>query len=352
MRVCLFSERLSRPFDEGIKNYVRQLAMGLARDHDVLTLTTFGESVPLEQIRNVRANRLLLSRELSGVISEFEPDLVVYVPTACATLFSFLRSRVLRRYAGGVPIVLVALQVRQYGRLARLLMPRLRPDLTVVQSELTQRSLEGLAAPMRVAMPGVDLERFRPVPAQRRRLLRGEFGISPGDYVILHVGHLNRGRNLQSLLGLGQHSGEQIVVVGSTSTPQDQSLVAELRLRGVRVIDRYVREIAQVYQMADCYVFPVRCETSAIDVPLSVLEAMACDLPVVTTPFGGLPSVFEAQGGLRYLGDDKDLRPAVDACKDLAASGTRDMVAAYAWPRVADRLLAMAKEELDVPPRL
>ena len=65
MRICLFSERMAPPFDEGIKNTALQLARGFAvaqgagDGHDVLTLTTFGRDVPELGIRNMPANRLL-----------------------------------------------------------------------------------------------------------------------------------------------------------------------------------------------------------------------------------------------------------------------------------------------------
>ena len=345
VRICVVSERMSRPFDEGIKNYALHLARALGERHKVLTLTAFGESVPSLGLVNVPANRLLLSPWLALRMRRFRPELVVYVPTACATLYSFLRARILREYARGVPVVLISLQLRRYGWLSRQVMPRVQPDLLLVQSEVTRASLSPFGCSVRLTRPGVDLTHFRTVSDDERRALRRSFAIDSSDYVIAHVGHLKRGRNVQSLLRLQGRPGNQVVVVGSTSTQQDRSLVAGLRHGGVRVMDRFVPDIAHVYQMADCYVFPVNSATSSIDVPLSVLEAMACDLPIVTTRFGGLPVLFPEAPGFQYADDLEQMIDAVEASKVLQRSGTREMVTPYAWPRVADQMIDVIRRE-------
>ncbi len=68
----------------------------------------------------------------------------------------------------------------------------------------------------------------------------------------------------------------------------------ELRRAGVLLITHYLPEIVELYQAADAYVFPVPpnpADPSAIDLPLSVLEAAACNLPILATRFGALPDL-------------------------------------------------------------
>ena len=331
------------PFDEGIKNYARQLMDGLSREHEVLALTALAHDVPEHEIENVAANRLLLSPRLMRRLRTFRPDLVLYVPTACATFFSFLRTRVLRALAGGAPTVLIALQSRQYGGLSRALMPRIQPDLLLVQSESTRALLEHMGCKVAALPPGIDTSRFKQVDALERRRLRLRFGFSEDAFVVLHVGHLNRGRNVQALARVQQEMplpDTQVVVIGSTSTPHDAGLIAELSNAGVRVVGDYLADIAQLYQLSDCYVFPVSSKTSSIDVPLSVLEAMACNLPVVTTQFGGLASLFQGGPGLSYVQDTDEIPEAVRMCASRP-SRTREMVAPYDWSGTAARLLVV-----------
>ena len=136
---------------------------------------------------------------------------------------------------------------------------------------------------------------FHPVAKQRKLELMNEHGIDVDRFTILHVGHINRKRNIQILKEL-QRDSSQVIVVGSTSTDQDKDLADELRIAGVKVITSCVENIEEIYQLSDCYIFPVTSNTASIEVPLSVLETMACNLPVVTTRYGGwVPTMFNSE---------------------------------------------------------
>jgi len=343
MRLCVFSERLALPGDEGIKNYAVNLIRALQPRHDVLALTTFGADVPEWGVRNVRSNQLLLAAGLARLVRAFRPEIIFYVPTAAATPFSFARASVLKTYARGAPVALVALQVRRYGRLARAIMPHLCPDLVLVQSATTEASLRQLARRMRRVPPGIDIDRFRPVDTITRNALRADYGIAPSTRLIVHVGHLKRGRNVQALIPLHDPPDQRVLVVGSTSTEQDEALAAELRDRGIQVITGFVPQIASIYQMADAYVFPVVAEDSAIDVPLSVLEAMACALPVVATRYGGLPALLPDGPGLRYVDAQEQLPQALASVAPWPCSANRTLMEPWAWPRVAEKLVDLVR---------
>ena len=351
MRVCVFSERIKPPFDEGIKNYAVQLIRELGRQHQVLALTAFGQGVPSLGIRNVPANRLLFSPWLARRIGSFRPEVVLYLPTASATPFSFLRSRMLWWYARGAPVVLIALQVRHYGKVARRVMRLWRPELVLVQSPRMRAALAALGCRLGWAPAGVDLQRFKPVAKEQRLALRERYLLSKEAYVVLHVGHLNRGRNVQALAAIQRELACQAVVAGSTSTPQDEMLVAELEQAGVRVLRGFLPNIAELYQLADCYLFPVQEECRAIDLPLSVLEAMASDLPVVTTRFGGLLECFAQGEGIHYVDSLEEMVQAVAACRDRFPAGTRALAQRFAWPRVMEQILEQVQEVMETAKR-
>ena len=340
MKIVVFSERLEPPFDEGIKNTAWHLICALRAGHEVVGLTNFGQGWPPDGIEPVSANKMLWGGALRRRIASFRPDIVLYIPTACATWPSFLRARTLKWYTGGAPTALISLQPRRYGPLARVLLPLLRPDHLLVAGESSRRALAALGCPAQVLPPGIDVQRFVAVSDDEKQSLRKRYDIPSEKCVALHVGHINAKRNVLRLIRL-QERGYQVVVVGSTSTPQDEEIAGVLEAAGVRLVRHYVADIETAYQMADVYVFPATGQTSAIEMPLSVLEALACDCPVVSTPYGDLPARLPAGVGVRYVRSDEEMCTAVDALCRSKPDGMRDLVLPFAWEETARTLLAL-----------
>jgi len=356
LRIGLLTERLKPPYDEGFKNVAVNLIRELGQRHTLLALTCFGADDSALGLRDVPANRLLLSRALARAIGGFRPDLLYYLPTASTTLFGLLRARVLSLYTHGKPVALVALQPRLLGRwepLARFL----SPSVILAPTPAVRAALPSARCPIVEAPLGVDAARFQPAAPGRQAALRAKYGVPIDRWVLLHVGHIKAERNIQALARLqaeAAREGEplQIVVVGSTSTRQEAEARRELEQSGVRVLDGYL-PIVEAYQMADAYAFPVVEDIAAIGIPLSILEAMACNLPVLTTPFGGLPGLFEErpERGFRYIRSEAEWLPAVRATRQLPAASTRALVEPYSWPRVAERFVEAALRQTGSAPR-
>ncbi len=363
MKICLLSERLAPPLDEGFKNTAIHLKDALAAQHEVLGLTCFGQDIPEHDIINVPANRLLLSLPLWRAIARFAPEIVYYIPTASATLPSLLRARLLRLYARSGrsqgKVVLVALQPRMpsprplplgegWGEGGtRWLVRALAPDLILLPSRQVAELLPPLGCPVAFIPLGVDLVRFKPGKAAAKAGLRRKYGLAEQSWVLLHVGHIKRERNVQILAHLQATLGCQVLLVGSSSTQQEVELVAELKKAGIMVITEFI-PIIEAYHLADGYIFPTFADGAAIGIPLSVLEAMACNLPVVSTPFGGLPQLFAEQpeNGFWYAECDEELAVHVSQMRELPNANTRAMVAPYGWPQVADLILAKTRAGL------
>jgi glycosyltransferase involved in cell wall biosynthesis len=337
-RVCLVSEALGLPADEGVRKFAACLLTALQGVSGAVGLAVGGGRPPPGG-QAIAVGRLFLSSRLARRLRLLAPDLVVYLPPAAATLFSLWRARALAAMCPRARVVLVSLQPRPLGRLSRLLGRALRPPLAFAQAPWTMSALQSLGGVVRFLPSGVDLERFVPVSQEEKEARRRRYGLPLHAFLALHVGPVKRGRNLEALRLAAPWA--RPVVVASASTGGDAPLAASLVAEtGAIVVEGYQERIEEIYQACDCYLFPVREPGCAIDVPLSVLEAMACNLPVIAYPYGGLPLMFVSGQGLYFLEDWQQLPLLLAEVRALPACRTRQMVSRYGWPEVARYLLA------------
>jgi glycosyltransferase involved in cell wall biosynthesis len=340
-KIVVLSEDLSGSPDEGAKKLTLALGASLARQHDVQVVSARGP-VSQPQVRwHAASTRTLLSRQLASALRRQCPDVVIYASRRSATFASFLRAQVLKQYCPQAQTVLLGFQTRRHSRWQRWVIRRLRPDVVVVQSEDNRRYLEDVGCRVLMMASGVDVEQFRPVDDERRRQLRSAFHLDQTRPTVLHVGHLAEGRGIRVLAELARSGDYQVILVASTSSAQQAALGGELRAAGVIVLTEYLSRIEQVYQLADCYLFPVVSTNNAIEAPLSVLEALACDLPVVTTRFGGLPRMFgsESRPGMTFVDAPDELIEAVRRQCASERPPVRHLAQSYAWDAVADELI-------------
>jgi glycosyltransferase involved in cell wall biosynthesis len=320
MRACLLGH-ISDQLDEGMKNTGIMLS-----EH----LGTAGVEARLFDLREVTTPRFWTG------IRRYDPDVVhlVHGPSIQGLLLLELLSTML-----GCRTVATSTQPR-FGDLSWRVAGHLRPDRVLVQSG-EDESLFGDAGFHTEYVPsGVDVDRFHPVDDEERGAIREDLGLNLDELVFLHVGHFKEGRNLRSLLSLREYG--QVVVVGSPSTGPRETLIEDLRTAGCVARTEYVPDIERYYQTADWYVFPVVDESNSIRAPLSVLEAMACNLPVLSTRFGGLSDMFEEGEGLVYVSDVSAVD--IDTITDPEPIRTRQKVEPYSWESIAEQVAEIYEE--------
>ncbi|MCK4547511.1 MAG: glycosyltransferase family 4 protein [Candidatus Eisenbacteria sp.] len=333
-KICVLSEGLGGTQDEGMRNFVFALSEALGREHDVRAI---GLDTGARTPGGVKTNRLLLSRKLRRTIAQHSPDVVLYVPLASSTVGSYLRSWVLGRLYSRAPVVMLALQPRRHGSLDYKIMQRFHPDALLAQD--SSSISDGPDNIPKGTLPsGVDTDRFKPVRPQERLWLRRSIGLEEPDFAVLHVGHIRRQRNVAFMSALCEEPSCRPILIGSTSTEQDDDLAAELEQAGAMVIRKRIPDIEHYYQAADCYLFPVNSDQAAMEMPLSVLEAMATNLPVLSTRFGALPIHFPEGGGIWYFDEVTEIPALLENVRRKIIVSTREQIMPFSWDQIAARL--------------
>lgn len=334
-RILIFSEKLSFPIDEGIKKTAWSILAELSKISQVLGLSREGTDSESPPLRIIRSNKLLLDKNVRKIVRSFSPDTILYIPTSSGTVASFLRMWVLRSYAKAATAVLLLLQPKPLSSWKSKLAYIFKPDKVISPSPYVLTHMKRLAIPAEFIPLGVDPDVFRPLGDKSdRSRLRNKYNLPKDKFIILHVGHINWGRNLEALLPL-QRDDTQVVLVSSTSTPhnapREAALTQKLKKNGVLIFDEYVESIQEFYQLSDVYVFPVIKDIGSIGIPLSILEARSCGLPVISTPFGGVQEIFS----------DKD-----DAINFLAPERFADRMELLKKDRGSDRPESFNSQEI------
>lgn len=313
MKICLVGHYVQRP-DEGVRKIAYHLAHELSRRQEVMAV----------DIRDVKA---------WPNVRVFGPDIIHYVlsPTlaglAAAKLLSFMYE------PAGTVLSAPHPDLSSLGRLASLF----RPDLTLVQAYESESRFDSWGYTTQFLPNGVDTERFVPVAPHIKEHLREKWNIERERFIVLHVASMKKGRNLRLLERL-QGENNRVLIVGRPSEKRDSALMEELRDRGCMVWTRYLPRLEEIYASCDCYVFPTTNPRYCIEMPLSVLEAMSCNLPVITTRFGALPRVFEEGDGLMFVGTEEQLVGKVYGVKRGSVVKTREKVLPYAWRSIVGSL--------------
>ena len=150
-------------------------------------------------------------------------------------------------------------------------------DYILIPSDFVRESFlaEGIPESKLIQVPfGVDVSRFRPATASEARPFRAVF-----------VGQVGLRKGVPYLLEAWKRLGwrdAELWLVGRVLPEIKEVLKTYAELPGVRIVG-FLGAPAAAYQQADIFVFPSIEEGSA----LVTYEAMACGLPVVTTPNAG-----------------------------------------------------------------
>ena len=217
----------------------------------------------------------------------------------------------------------------------------LRDDLT---------RLYGRTGPTPVIPHGVDRGQFNPaVRSTHRDAVRAELGLGSG-FTFLYVGDLRKGFT-PAVRALAAVAGARLVGVSRTGPAPYQRLAATC---GVADRVRFVPPTAAIerfYAAADALVLPTPYDAFG----MVITEAMACGLPVITTPLAGAAELITPGVEGLVVESPTDVAALAAAmtmlAQDPAAAARMGEAAAtlmtrHSWDRVAERTMEVYETHL------
>lgn len=336
--MLILTNCLTDVIDEGCLKVANSLIRRVKSRDDKTYIVSYDREHPLSD-KHLELNKFLLSGELRKVLSKIN-EKVMYVPFPARTLPTALRIFMLSLYCKK-KLSVIMVQKERYNILAKILLKLSRAELVVLSNESLEFYGEFVDKKyIKYLKTGVDTKRFAPVDVNRAKELKQKHGFDENVPVILHVGHLKYGRNVQKLLDINM--AYQVVLVCSTLTEneQDRELRTELQNReNIRIIDGYIEKIEEIYQLCDVYFFPTVESGNCIDVPLSCMEAASCGKPVISTPFGEMKELLNKQGFYRIENIDSiDVNKIIDEAL-TQKKNPREAVLYYDWNNAVESLI-------------
>lgn len=341
-------------------------------DVEIIVLTRrYPGLIAFEQIGGVPVYRLpsLGPKPLAAVtfilsaiwrIIRLHPDLI-----HAQELLSPGTTAVLARGLTGIPVVAKVLRGGLLGDIAKIRRGGLGKfrvpficnhiDAFAVISQEINGELARAGVPESNRFPitnGVDTDRFAPLEPDERRVTRRRLGLPADGLLAVYTGRFEPEKRLDQVIRMWpgvrkDHPTAHLVLLGSGK--QDEYL-RQLAGDGVHFMGQ-VADVLPYLQTADLFLLP----SSTEGLSNSMLEALACGLPIIATTVGGAEDVLSHNDNgwlvppdepeqlleaLRIVLADQPLR------NRLGRSARQRMLDAYSLPVIVHKIRAMYDEVL------
>lgn len=242
------------------------------------------------------------------------------------------------------------------GTRLRTLAVRLSTAAVAVSAAVAAGLPEGARQRVSVISNGVDTEYYRPArcgaEVAEARALREELGVSDGEIMVLAASRLDPSKRIEDVIAAAaSNPGVRLVIAGDTSTYPDYALRVREQAAGsgVRLAGRRDDMVA-LFRAADVVLHAGVVE----GMPLGLLEAQACGVPVVAYGVAGVPEVVEdgVTGLLAPIGDAGLLARHLSTLVNDAALRARLGVQAHDRAQRRHRIEQQARRNADMLMRI
>lgn len=172
-----------------------------------------------------------------------------------------------------------------------------RTNLTIALNKSTQDAIRSLGIKEKdvpIIYNGIDAVKPDLSNGELERI-RQEIGIKPGETVVVNVGRLNEQKAHRLLINavpqlLKDFPDTKFFIVGDGPLRKElDELIGSLNLKLNVILLGNRRDVLSILAISDIFVLPSFWEQH----PITVLEAMLMEKPVVATSVGGVPETLE-----------------------------------------------------------
>lgn len=189
-------------------------------------------------------------------------------------------------------------------------------DVVVVYSAYTAKKLQDLGLQnVKQIAPGIDVDFYYRRPNKNKT--RKFYGLPSNKVIVLFSGELTRLNSINLLLSIIDKvlpSSEEIIFVISCPIrlPEDLKNIKKIEQRiifkqwGKRVfLLRQIADFSALLSACDIFLYPVSSMVGKIDIPLTILEAMATELPIILSDVEPLAEIFKSNAGFIVPPEDE-----------------------------------------------
>lgn len=324
--MLILTNCLIKNADEGCVNVAYNLIKRIKSTVSDVKVVSYERTSELTDVE-MELNKLMLNFPLFRLLRKEKN--VIYIPFPAKMIATAIRIWILSLFCKDVK-VLISMH-DSVDKLSGFLLKCSKAKMFVL-SESAYKDFEPFVGKRVVYIKtGVDTDKFVPVSTEKSRELKIKYGFSLDKPVVLHVGHLNEGRNIGELLNISEDY--QVLLVTSTLTKNEQNIELKKRLQiksNIKILDDYIPDIQEIYQLSDVYFFPVLESGNCIDIPLSCLEAAACNLPVVTTSYGAMKE-FKGENGFYHINSFENINEIIRETLSVKDVSSRESIIDYDW---------------------
>lgn len=298
-KILLVTRPLSPPWDEASKNFAFQIAKSIQSFDFTILVNKSNDNLPenIHQEEIYTTNSFNFEQKMRSLFYQFlakrKFDITHYffTPTKLNSFFvkNFLQNK-------GTKTIQTIATLREDIFSDEDLKKIIFGDIIITYSEHAKKRLTGLGFKnVERIYPGINLDSYKPEEKDGSVLYNFELGVY--DFVVTYPGEYARLGATDDIVNMIlqypsilRDNHIKIVFACRVKNPQDEKKKLEIieKLKIANVLDRViftdtVATMPKIYNMSDIIIFPVRNMQGKFDIPLAIIEAMACGKPIIVS---------------------------------------------------------------------